>query len=76
MQEATMSVRMSAAEKGLIADWAAANGTTASQFVRRAALDAIDDELDVKAYLAAEEEFEADPVTYTHDEVMKEFGLR
>ena len=76
MQEATMSVRMSTAEKNLITDWANANGTSASAFVRRAALEAIEDELDVQAYIKAEEEFEAHPVTYSHDEVMREFGLK
>ena len=76
MLEATMSVRMSDGEKSLITDWAKTCGLTASQFMRRCALEAIEDELDVQAYLDAEAEFDADPVTHPNDDVMREFGLR
>lgn len=75
MKEVTVTVRMSAEDKALIADFAKTFGMSVSQFMRDCALERIEDEIDAQAYIAAKAEFDADPVTYSMDEVMKEFGL-
>lgn len=72
---ATMTVRMDEDEKRAISQWAEFNGMSASEFMRRAALEAIEDEIDLQAYQRALAEFEADPVTYSMAEVREHLGL-
>lgn len=76
MPSATMTIRLSNDEKDLIAEYARAFGTSASEFMRRSALERIEDDIDLKAWKAAKTEFDADPETYSNDDVMHEFGLR
>lgn len=76
MASATMTVRMDDCEKALISDYAKTFGTSVSDFMRRAALERIEDELDLKAWNEAKAEFDADPVTISHEEAMRKFGLR
>ena len=71
----TMSVRMSEADQKLIQDFAKLYNMTASEFVRRAVMEKIEDEVDIRIAKQAYEEYEADPVTYTHDEVGRMLGL-
>ena len=72
----TVSLRMSDDDTRLIKDYAKLHGVTVSEFMRRAALEKIEDELDLRAAEKAYAEYLADPVTYSHDEIMKEFGLK
>lgn len=72
---ATMTVRMDEDEKRAISQWAEFNGMSASEFMRRAALEAIEDEIDLQAYQRALVEFEADPVTYSMAEAREHLGL-
>ena len=72
----TMTVRMSDEETRLIKDYARLHGITVSDFMRRAALEKIEDELDIRAAEKAYAEYLADPVTYSLDEIEKEFGLQ
>ena len=72
----TVSLRMSDDDTRLIKDYAKLHGVTVSEFMRRAALEKIEDELDIRAAEKAYAEYLADPVTYSHDEIMKEFGLK
>ena len=71
----TMTVRMGEEETRLIKDYARLHGITVSDFMRRAALEKIEDELDIRAAEKAYAEYLADPVTISHEELMKEFGL-
>lgn len=73
MASATMTIRLESEEKNLIADYAAAFGTSVSEFMRRAALERIEDELDLKAWYEAKAEFDADPVTYSAEEIAKKY---
>ena len=75
MKEVTVTVRMSAEDKALISDYARLFGVSVSQFLRDCALERIEDEIDAKAYIEAKAEFDADPVTYTMDEVKEMLGL-
>lgn len=71
----TVSIRMSDEDTRLIKDYAKLHGVTVSDFMRRAALEKIEDELDLRAAEKAYAEYLANPVTYSHEEIMKEFGL-
>ena len=68
-----MTIRMGADEKSLINDYAKTFGMTASEFVRTAVLEHIEDELDLRDWYAAKAEFDADPTTDTADEIAKKY---
>ena len=69
----TMTIRMGADEKSLINDYAKTFGMTASEFVRTAVLEHIEDELDLRDWYVAKAEFDADPTTYTAGEIAKKY---
>ena len=70
-----MSFRVDDSEQKLIQDFARLHNMSASEFLRRAALERIEEELDVQLAEKAYADYKADPVTYTMDDVKKEFGL-
>ena len=72
----TMTLRINEEDAQLIRDYARLHGITVSEFLRRAALEKIEDELDIRAAEKAYADYLADPVTYSHEEIMKEFGLK
>ncbi len=71
----TISLRLSPDDAQLIRDYARLHGISVSEFMRRAALEKIEDELDVRAAEKAYAEYLADPATYTLDEIEKGYGL-
>jgi len=71
----TMTLRISDEDSRLIKDFAKLHGISASEFMRRAALEKIEDELDVRAAEKAYAEYMADPVTYSHEEMGRLLGL-
>lgn len=73
--QATMTIRMEEDEKSLISEYARMFGTSASQFMRRCALEHIEDEIDVEAYKRAKAAYDAHPVSYTLEEVEEMLGL-
>ena len=72
----TMTLRINEEDSQLIRDYARLHGITVSEFLRRAALEKIEDELDIRAAEKAYADYLADPVTYSHEAIMKEFGLK
>ena len=70
-----VSVRLSEKEDLLIRNYARLNNISVSELFRRAVLEKIEDEIDLKAYEKAMAEYKKNPVTYTLDEVAKELGL-
>ena len=50
-------------------------GLTLGEFAKETMLEAIEDIMDARAADKAWAEYEADPVTYTHEEVGKRLGL-
>ena len=70
-----VSVRLSEKEAILIRNYARLNNISVSELFRRAVLEKIEDEIDLKAYEKAMAEYKKNPVTYTLDEVAKELGL-
>ena len=66
-----VSVRLSQEEDSIIRNYARLNKISVSELFRRAVLEKIEDEIDLKAYEKAMEEYKKNPVTYTHEEVAK-----
>ena len=73
MASATMTIRLDGEEKSLISDYASAFGMTVSEFMRTAAIERIEDELDLRAWDEAKAEFEADPVTVSAAEIARKY---
>lgn len=71
----SISLRLSDAEATLIKNYAAMNRMSVSELVRQTVLERIEDEIDLKAYEKAMEEYKANPVTYSLDEAEEELGL-
>ena len=72
---ASATIRLSEEESRLIKSYAAQERRSVSDVIRLAILDRIEDEYDLALYKKAKEEFEKDPVTYSHAEIMAEFGI-
>lgn len=73
MSSATMTIRLDSSEKTLISDYAKTFGTSVSDFMRRCALEKIEDDLDLRAWREAKAEFDADPVTISAADVAKKY---
>ena len=73
MASSTITIRLESDEKALISDYAAAFGTSVSEFMRRAALERIEDELDLKAWEEAKAEFDSDPATISAAEIARKY---
>jgi uncharacterized protein (DUF1778 family) len=63
-------------QKTLISEFAAVHGKSMAEFMLSAALDVIEDAIDLRDWYAAKAEFDKNPVTYSGEEIMREFGLR
>ncbi|MDR1088128.1 MAG: DUF6290 family protein [Coriobacteriales bacterium] len=73
MSNSIISVRLETDDKRLISEYAQVFGMSVSQFIRETVLERIEDELDLQMYEAAAKEYEADPVTYTSDEIERKY---
>lgn len=71
-----ISIRLNKAEDELIRGYANMHGLSVSEFMRQSALERIEDELDMKLFEEALDDFKKNPKTYTLDEVEKELGFR
>lgn len=71
----TISLRLNDADSVLFKRYAEINGLTVSELVRQSVLERINDEYDLQAFERAMDEYKANPVTYSLDEVTKELGL-
>ena len=70
-----VSIRMTDEEKQLADAYAALNGVSLSEAIKRTYFEKIEEEYDVILADAALKEYEENPKTYTLDELMKELGL-
>ncbi len=73
MASATMTIRLNDGEKQLISDYAKTFGTSVSEFMRRCALERIEDELDLQAWNEAKAEFDSDPMTISASDIAKKY---
>ena len=71
----TISLRLNNSDTQLIKSYAALNGISVSEAVRRAIIERIEDEFDLKSYNEALEEYKKNPVTYSLDEIERELEL-
>lgn len=71
----TISVRLSEKDTELIKAYADMNNISISDLVRKAILEKIEDEYDLKCYYEALKEYKENPKTYTLDEVEKELEI-
>ena len=71
-----ISLRLSERDSDLFKRYADMHGISVSELVRQSVMARIEDEFDLEAYDKALEAFNADPVTYSLDEVEKELGLQ
>ncbi len=71
----TITLRISEDESNAIRDYARLQGISVSEFMRRAAMEKIEDDLDLRTAEAAYADYQANPVTCTMDEIEREFGL-
>ena len=72
----TISLRLSNEDFLLIKKYAELKKMSVSELVRQSVMERIEDEIDLEAYNHAVKEYQADPRTYTLDEVKKELGLK
>lgn len=73
MATSTLTLRLAESEKKLLADYAKAFGMSLSEFVRTSALEKIEDELDLRAWNEAKNEFDANPEALTADEIAAKY---
>lgn len=72
----TVTLRMSDDDSRVIRDYAKLHGMTVSEFMRRAAMEKIEDAIDVDIALRAKAEYDANPISYAHDDVGRMLGLK
>ena len=70
-----ISLSLSEADSALVTKYAEMHGISVADLFRQSVLERIEDEYDLQAYRKAMEEYEANPVTYTHEEVGRMLGL-
>lgn len=71
-----ISLRLNKTESDLFKKYAEINGISVSELIRRAVLEKIEDEYDLKVYRQALAEFQKHPITYSLKEVERELGLQ
>ncbi|MBR5485988.1 MAG: ribbon-helix-helix protein, CopG family [Oscillospiraceae bacterium] len=71
----TISLRLNDEDSKIIKAYANLHGISVSELVRRAVLERIEDEYDLKAYNEAMEEYRKNPVSYSLEEIERELDL-
>lgn len=66
----TISVRLNDQDSEFIKKYAEFKNISISELIRQAVIERIEDEIDIRAYNKAMEEYRKNPVTYTHEEVL------
>ena len=72
----TISLRLSQEDALLIKKYAELNRISVSDLIRQSVLDRIEKEYDLELFNKAMAEYQANPVTWSLDEMEKELGLR
>ena len=71
----TISVRLSDEDSSLIKQYADLKKMNVSELIRQTVLEKIEDEYDLSAYKKAMEDYNRNPVSYSHEEVKKMLGF-
>ena len=72
---ATITVRVTESEKQFLDAMAQFEGKSLSELLKTKTLESLEDQYDSIVAEKAYEEFLVDPVTVSHDELMKDLGL-
>ena len=70
----TVSLRLPDEDAMLIKKYAELNKMSVSDMIRQTVMERIEDEYDLKAYEEALAEYKKNPVSYSHEEVMRMFA--
>ena len=70
-----ISFNLNEDDSALVTKYAEIHGISVADLFRQSVMERIEDEYDLQAYRKAMEEYEANPVTYTHEEVGRMLGL-
>ncbi len=71
----SISIRLNEQENEMIKTFAKINNMSVSEFIRKAVMERIEDEIDLQDYQKAMADFKKNPVTYSMEEVAKELEL-
>ena len=71
----SISIILNEQENEMIKTFAKINNMSVSEFIRKAVMERIEDEIDLQDYQKAMADFKKNPVTYSMEEVAKELGL-
>lgn len=71
-----INVRVNEVDKRLLESYAKTNNKTISDVIRDSIDDIIENEIHLKLYEEGMKAFEKDSKTYTHEEVLKELGIK
>ena len=71
-----INVRISEIDRKLIENYAKSRNMTISDVVRESIDEIIENEIHLKLYQEGMKDFEEDDTTYTHDEVLRGFGIK
>lgn len=71
----TISLRLTNEDSMLIKKYAEINNLSVSELIRQTILERIENEYDLESFNKAMDEYKANPVTYSLDEVERELGL-
>ena len=70
-----ISIHLSDTEAELVKSYAQMHGITVSEFIRQAAIERIEDELDLNAFSEAYATYSKNPITYSLEEVEKRYDF-
>jgi hypothetical protein len=70
-----IQTRLTESESAIVKEYAHAKNISLSSLIRDSVFEKIENEIDLRAYEKAMSEFRKNPKTYSHEEVLKEFGL-
>ena len=69
------SIRLNEREDKVFREYAAFHGITLSELIKESVWERIEDEIDLRAWDEAYDEYKSNPVTFTLDEVAEELGI-
>ena len=69
----TFTMRLDEGQKALISEYAAVHGVSMSELMLNATLDIIEDATDLRDWKEAKAEFDANPVTYSAEDIRKKY---
>lgn len=72
----SININLSLEDEALFTSYAIAKKLSLSDFFVKAAMDMLETERDIEIYRQAMEEYEKDPMTYTHEETRELLGIK